>query len=83
MLTVRFPRHTSGGHARETEETLALFSSSPISAAPEAALDQPDTPILRPTTLTAAELASLNEHPALRIEHVSKRFVKSKGSRWP
>jgi ABC-2 type transport system ATP-binding protein len=62
---------------------LALFSSSPISAAPEAAIDQPDTPILRPTTLTAAELASLNEHPALRIEHVSKRFVKSKGSPWP
>ena len=60
-----------------------MFSSSSISAAPEAASDQPETRILRPNTLTAAELASLDEHDALSIEHVSKRFVKSGGTRWP
>src|SRR5215467_5243592 len=73
----------SGGRNRETEETLALFSSSPISAAPAAAINQPETRILRPSTLTAAELASLDGHDALSIEHVSKRFVKSGGTRWP
>jgi ABC-2 type transport system ATP-binding protein len=60
-----------------------LFSSSPISAAPEAAFDRPETRTLRPSTLTAAEQASLDGHDALSIEHVSKRFLKSGGARWP
>ena len=35
----------------------------------------------RTTLLSAAELARLDEHDALRIEHVSKRFAKDGGSR--
>jgi ABC-2 type transport system ATP-binding protein len=33
--------------------------------------------------LSVADLADLDRHDALRIEHVSKRFVKSGGMRWP
>jgi ABC-2 type transport system ATP-binding protein len=36
----------------------------------------------RPSTLSAAELASLDRHDALRVDSVSKRFVKSGRPRW-
>jgi ABC-2 type transport system ATP-binding protein len=44
-------------------------------------IQQPET-ARRPGLLTDAELADLDNHDALVIDHVSKRFVKSGGRRW-
>ena len=33
----------------------------------------------RASLLSEAELAELDQHDALQVEHVSKRFVKSRG----
>ncbi|HEY7093941.1 MAG TPA: ABC transporter ATP-binding protein [Ktedonobacterales bacterium] len=56
------------------------LSSSPAVSA-EARLTPMDLP-QRPSLLSAEELAQLDQHDALVIDHVSKRFGKSGAPRW-
>src|SRR5260221_13282381 len=71
--------------ARGREDSLAMQSSSLQSAA-EAELSPVAQTALegkqRTSLLTDAELARLDQHDALRIEHVSKRFAKHGGRHW-
>jgi ABC-2 type transport system ATP-binding protein len=57
----------------------SLSSSAAVSA--EARLTPMHLP-QRPSLLSAEELAQLDQHDALVMEHVSKRFVKSGAPRW-
>jgi ABC-2 type transport system ATP-binding protein len=57
----------------------SLSSSAAVSV--EARLAPPDLP-QRSSLLSAEELAQLDQHDALVIEHVSKRFVKGGTPRW-
>jgi ABC-2 type transport system ATP-binding protein len=57
----------------------SLSSSAAVSAG--ARPTQEDLP-QRPSLLSAEELSQLDQHDALVIEHVSKRFVKSGAPRW-
>lgn len=57
-------------------------TSSPSSSSSVREETTPTEPLRRPGTLSPAELASLDDHDALRIAAVSKRFVKSGRPRW-
>ncbi len=67
---------------------MALLKDELISPSQAADPDEPDAArgqIKRTGLLSVEELAALNGHDALVIDHVSKRFVKSRGgaSWWP
>jgi ABC-2 type transport system ATP-binding protein len=64
------------------------MQSSSLQSAAEAEVDptshtpRETSPPPRTALLTAAELARLDQHDALRIAHVSKRVAKNGGRRW-